>query len=130
MAVDEARDPPENPDDLLPEDAVLDLEDYLDMHAAIGQPIRYRILYRLVHVGEATPTELEREIDVTDSNLHYHLNELLDVGLVEKRASTERGSDGTTVYYRPTVFGNVTLTDGVDELIRGEGTFEELYRDE
>jgi ArsR family transcriptional regulator len=129
MAVDDAREPPDNPEDLLPENAVLDLEDYLDMHAAIGNPIRYRILYRLVHVGEASPKELGSEIEVTDSNLHYHLNELVDVGLVQKRAKTKRGADGLHVYYRPTVFGEVTLTEGVDELISGEREFGAMYRE-
>lgn len=30
-------------------------------------------------------------------------------------------------YYRATVFGEVTLTEGVDELIRGEWAFESRY---
>ena len=118
---------PEDPEELLPEESVLTLDEYLAMHAAIGHRTRYEILYRLVHGGEMSPKELENAIEIDDSTLHYHLNELLDVGLIEKRQRTERGQDGLYTYYRATVFGEVTLTDGVDELIRGEAAFESMY---
>ena len=118
---------PKDPEDLLPADSVLTLDEYLAMHAAVGHRTRYEILYRLVHGGEMSPTELEAAIDVDDSPLHYHLNELVDVGLVEKRKRTERGQDGFSTYYRATVFGEVTLTEGVDELIRGEQEFGAMY---
>ena len=120
-------DLPEDPEDLLPEDSVLTLDEYLDMHAAVGHRTRYEILYRLVHGGDTSPTQLEAAIGIDDSTLHYHLNELVDVGLIERRQQTERGQDGFSTYYRATVFGEVTLTAGVDELIRGEREFEDLY---
>ena len=113
------------PDD--PEDSVLSLDEYLDMHAAVGPRTRYEICYRLVHGGEMSPTELEEAIPIDDSTLHYHLNKLVDVGLVQKRQRTEREQDGLYTYYRAIVFGEVTLTEGVDELIRGEQAFEEMY---
>ena len=118
---------PDDPDDLLPEDSVLDLDEYLEMHAAVGHRTRYEVLYRLVHGGEMSPKELEEAISIDDSTLHYHLNRLVDVGLIEKRQRTERGQEGLYTYYRATVFGEVTLTDGVDELIRGEQAFEDMY---
>ncbi|SFK65850.1 DNA-binding transcriptional regulator, ArsR family [Halogranum rubrum] len=118
---------PEDPADLLPEDSVLTLDEYLAMHAAVGHRTRYEILYRLVHGGEMSPKELEAALDIDDSTLHYHLNKLVEVGLVEKRQQTERGQDGLYTYYRATIFGEVTLTEGVDELIRGEQDFEALY---
>ncbi len=118
---------PEDPEDLLPENSVLSLDEYLAMHAAIGHRTRYEILYRLVHSGDMSPKELEAAIDIDDSTLHYHLNKLVDVGLVEKRQHTDRGQDGLHTYYRATVFGKVTLTRGVDELIRGEKEFEAMY---
>ncbi|MFA9416398.1 ArsR family transcriptional regulator [Haloterrigena sp. H1] len=118
---------PEDPEDLLPEDSILSLDEYLEMHAAVGHRTRYEILYRLVHSGEMSPKELEEVINVDDSTLHYHLNKLVDVGLIEKRQRTERGQDGLYTYYRATVFGEVTLSEGVDELIRGEQEFEEMY---
>jgi DNA-binding transcriptional ArsR family regulator len=118
---------PEDPEELLPEDSVLTLDEYLDMHAAVGNRTRYEVLYRLVHGGELSPTELVDALDIDDSTLHYHLNELVDAGLVEKRQRTDRGQDGLYTYYRATVFGEVTLTEGVDELIRGEEAFDEMY---
>lgn len=118
---------PVDPAELLPEDSILRLEEYLDMHAAVGHRTRYEILYRLVHSGEMSPTELEEAIEIDDSTLHYHLKKLVDVGLIEKRQRTEREQDGFSTYYRATVFGEVTLTDGVDELIRGEQEFESMY---
>jgi DNA-binding transcriptional ArsR family regulator len=120
-------DVPEDPADLLPEESVLSLDEYLAMHAAVGHRTRYEILYRLVHGGEMSPKELEAVLEIDDSTLHYHLNRLVDVGLVEKRQRTERGQDGLYTYYRATVFGEVTLTDGVDELICGEQAFKEMY---
>jgi DNA-binding transcriptional ArsR family regulator len=131
MATDHTRtvsgDAPEDPEDLLPEESVLSLDEYLAMHAAVGHRTRYEILYRLVHSGEMSPTELDDALEIDDSTLHYHLNELVDVGLVEKRKRTERGQDGLYTYYRATVFGDVTLTDGVDALISGERAFEGMY---
>lgn len=118
---------PEDPEDLLPEESVLSLDEYLAMHAAVGHRTRYEILYRLVHKGDMSPKELEEAMGVDDSTLHYHLNKLVDVGLVEKRQRTERGQDGLYTYYRSTVFGEVTLTEGVDELIRGEQEFGSMY---
>jgi ArsR family transcriptional regulator, arsenate/arsenite/antimonite-responsive transcriptional repressor len=120
-------DVPEDPEDLLPEDSILTLDEYLAMHAAVGHRTRYEILYRLVHSGDMSPKELEEAIAIDDSTLHYHLNKLVDVGLVEKRQRTERGQDGLYTYYRATVFGKVTLTEGVEELIRGEQAFEAMY---
>jgi ArsR family transcriptional regulator len=131
MATDNTRtlsgELPADPADLLPEDSILSLDEYLDMHAAVGHRTRYEILYRLVHSGQMSPTELEDAIEIDDSTLHYHLKKLVDVGLIEKRQRTEREQDGFSTYYRATVFGEVTLTDGVDELIRGEQEFESMY---
>lgn len=120
-------DLPADPEELLPEDSVLTLEEYLDMHTAVGHRTRYEILYRLVHQGEMSPKELDETMEIDDSTLHYHLNKLVDVGLIEKRQRTNRGQDGLHTYYRATVFGNVTITEGVDELIRGEQEFEAMY---
>lgn len=120
-------DLPDDPEDLLPEESVLSLDEYLAMHAAVGHRTRYEILYRLVHSGEMSPTELEAAMEIDDSTLHYHLKELVEVGLIEKRQRTERGQDGLYTYYCATVYGEVTLTDGVDELIRGEQAFEGMY---
>ncbi|WP_254525340.1 winged helix-turn-helix domain-containing protein [Natrinema caseinilyticum] len=120
-------DVPDDPNELLPETSVLSLEEYLDMQAAIGNRTRFEIVYRLSHTGEMTPTELDAVMDVDDSTLHYHLNELRDVGLIEKRVRTERDSDGLYTYYRATVLGDVILEHGVEELLHRERDFLEAY---
>ncbi|MFB6150278.1 MAG: helix-turn-helix domain-containing protein [Haloarculaceae archaeon] len=122
-----ADDAPEDPDDLLPETSVLSLDEYLDMQAAVGNRTRFEILYRLSHADELAPAELDAVVDVDDSTLHYHLNELRDVGLVEKRVRTDRDSDGLSSYYRATILGDVILEHGVEELLRRERDFREAY---
>lgn len=109
--------------DLLPDDSVLYLNEYLTMHATVGHQTRYEILYRLIHGGVMSPKELEEAIDLDDNTLYYHLNKLVDVGLVEKRQRTERGQEGLYTYYRAAVFGDVTLTEGIDERIRDFSIF-------
>ena len=118
---------PEDPADLLPETSVLTLEEYLDMQAAVGDRVRFEIVYRLVHGGDASPTELSDQVAVDDSTLHYHLNELVDVGLVERRKRIEPDSRGLYTYYRATVLGEVILDHGVEELLRRESTFRSAY---
>ncbi|MWV39675.1 winged helix-turn-helix domain-containing protein [Natrialba sp. INN-245] len=120
-------DDPDDPDDLLPEESVLSLDDYLEMQAAVGDRTRFEIVYRLAHAGDMTPTELNEVIEIDDSTLHYHLNKLRDVGLVEKRVQTERDSDGLYAYYSATVLGEAILEHGVEELLRREWDFREAY---
>lgn len=131
MASDQTRTPgreaPEDPADFLPEDSVLTLDEYLDMYAAVGNRIQYEVCYRLVHGDSMSFGELEEAMDVPDSTLHYHLNRLIEVGLIQKRQRTERGDERVQTYYASTVFGRVTLTEGVDELIQGEQEFEGMY---
>lgn len=122
-----ADDAPDDPDDLLPETSVLSLDEYLDMQAAIGNRTRFEIVYRLSRTDEMSPTELDVAMDIDDSTLHYHLNELRDVGLVEKRVRTERNSDGLDTYYRVTILGDTILEHGVEALLRREWDFIEAY---
>lgn len=131
MATRDGRDDGERPDDpgdLLPDESVLSLSEYLDMQAAIGNPTRFEVVYRLAATGEASPTALDDRIDVDDSTLHYHLNELLDVGLIEKRRRETRDGDGPYTYYRATAMGEALLDHGVEELLRREWDFAEAYR--
>ncbi|OLZ41080.1 transcriptional regulator [Natrinema saccharevitans] len=116
-----------DPTDLLPERSVRSLEEYLEMQAAVGNRNRFEILYRLAHTDELTPTELDSMIDVDESTLHYHLGKLREVGLVEKRARSERDSDGLSTHYRATIPGEVILEHGVEELLRREWDFGDAY---
>lgn len=118
---------PENPEDLLPEDSVLTLEEYLAMQQSIGNRTRFEIVHRLVHGGDMSPTELVAAMDIDDSTLHYHLNYLRDVGLIEKRKRVEPTSDGFYTYYRATILAETILRYGLEELLRREWDFQRAY---
>jgi len=124
------RAPPEDPEDLLPERSVLSFEEYLDMQQAIGNPSRFRILYALKHRGDLSANELEDAVGIAANNLHYHLDELVDVGLVQNRKRKTPDSDGLYSYYRATGLGKAILEHGVEELMRTENEYRDAYSTE
>lgn len=113
-------DGPEDLDALLPEQSILTLETYLEMQRAIGNELRFRILHELVEAGPRSATALRDALDVESNTLHYHLDRLVDVGLVENRKRTEPDAEGMHSYYRATSLGEGLLTHGVRELMREE----------
>jgi len=115
------------PEPPLPEESGLTLEEYLAMQQAIGHPTRFRILRTLVVNDELSAAELTSAVDVEPHNIHYHLDELVDVGLVDKRERRTADSQGFYTYYRPTAMGRGILTHGVEELMRREREFNDAY---
>ena len=115
------------PDPPLPEDSGLTLEEYLAMQQAIGHPTRFRTLRTLVTNDELSATDLRAAVDVASHNFHYHLDELVDVGLVDKRQRRTADSQGFYTYYRPTAMGRGILKHGVEELMRREREFTDAY---
>ncbi len=111
----------------LPENSVLDLEDYLAMQRAIGEQSRYRILAELLRDGERSAIELADALDVKSNSLHYHLDELVDVGLVANRKHKKRSADGLYSYYVATSLGKAVMKHGIGELIREEGDIATRY---
>jgi len=59
--------------------------------------------------------------------LLYHLDELVDVGLVENRKRKDPDSDGLYSYYPATSLGEGILEHGVRELMRREWDALEEY---
>jgi len=114
-------------DPILPEHSLLSVEQYLDMQRAIGNETRFRILNHLVESGSKSAAELREALDVESNTLHYHLDELVDVGLVENRKRKEPNSQGLYSYYRATSLGEGVLTHGVRELMREEWELLETY---
>ena len=104
----------------LPEESVLTLEEYLAMQRAVGEPTRYRILAELLREGELSASELAEALEVPSNRLHYHLDELADVGLVHNRKRKERAADGLYSYYEATALGEAVMTNGVAALIAEE----------
>ena len=115
--------------DLLPEDSVLTLEEYLDMQRAIGNETRFRILHVLKERGDMSASDLAETLDLEANNLHYHLDKLVDVGLVQNRKRKTADRDGLFSYYRATALGEGILEHGVEELMRREHDFLERYGD-
>lgn len=76
-------------DELLPERSILSLEEYLAMQRSIGNETRFRVLNALVEVGSQSASELRDRLEIESNVLHYHLDELVDVGLVENRKRKE-----------------------------------------
>lgn len=115
------------PQDPLPEDSVLSLAEYLDMQRAIGNETRFRILRTLIHNGDLSAKELEGALDLRANNLHYHLDQLVDVGLVQNRKRKEPNKEGLYSYYRASALGEGILEHGVEKLMRREHEFREQY---
>jgi ArsR family transcriptional regulator, arsenate/arsenite/antimonite-responsive transcriptional repressor len=110
----------QTPTDLFSEKSVLSLDEYHAMQTAISEQTRFDIVYELVYTNEMSPTQLGEVLDIKDCTLHYHLDELLDVGFIEKHTRLERDSRGLNTYYRATVLGEVILEHGAKELLRRE----------
>ena len=108
-------------------DSWLTLEEYLAMQQAIGPPTRFRILRTLVANDELSGADLKAAVDVESHNFHYHLGELVDVGLVDKRHRRTADSQGLYTYYRPTAMGRGILEHGVEEFMRPEREFNDAY---
>lgn len=117
----------EPPEPLLPEQSVLTLEEYLAMQRAIGNEVRFQILRTLKHNGDLSANELKNTLDIEGNTLHYHLDELIDVGLVQNRKRKEADERGLYSYYRATALGEGILEHGVEELIRREHEFLDQY---
>jgi protein-tyrosine-phosphatase len=62
---------------------VADLERRARMHAALGEPVRLRIVDQLV-LGDASPGELGRLVELPTNLLAHHLNVLDDAGLIHR----------------------------------------------
>lgn len=115
------------PEPPLPEESGLTLEEYLAMQQAIGHPTRFRILRTLVANDELSASDLKTAVDVEPHNFHYHLDELVNVGLIDKRQRRTADSQGFYTYYRPTAMGRGILEYGVEELMRREREFNDAY---
>ena len=116
---------------LLSETSTVGLESYLSMHRALGNQTRYEILWLLVQEGELSLDAIQRELAIDNEEpVVDHIETLCDVFLIERWEYAERGATETSTTYRPTVFGRVALTDGINELIRSERDFEEMYDSE
>jgi predicted ArsR family transcriptional regulator len=115
------------PEQILPNPSLLDLQDYLDMQSALGNETRFRILYTLKHDGNMSAKDLRTRLGVAGNTLHYHLDELVNAGLVENRMRNEPEENGVYSYYRASAMGEALLKEGIEELIRRDWESLERY---
>ncbi|WP_254763005.1 winged helix-turn-helix domain-containing protein [Natrinema marinum] len=119
--------PSQRSDSVLPEHSILSLEESLAMQRSIGNETRFRVLNALVEDDAQSASELRDGLGLESNVLHYHLDELVDVGLVENRKRKEPDSDGLYSYYRSTSLGEGILEHGVRDLMRREWDALEEY---
>jgi ArsR family transcriptional regulator len=94
-----------------------------------GNENRFRILTQLVDEGSHSVKALREALEMESNTLHYHLDALVDVGLVENRKRNEPTSSGLHSYYRATSVGEGILEHGVRELMREEWDLLDAYGD-
>ncbi|GGL67212.1 ArsR/SmtB family transcription factor [Halocalculus aciditolerans] len=108
----------DNPEDALPDPSVLSLDEYLSMQRSLGNRTRYEIVYYLRHDGPQTATDLGDLLGEPSSTIHYHLERLTDVGLVEERLRTT--PDDTERYYGVTILATSLLSEGLETVLERE----------
>jgi DNA-binding transcriptional ArsR family regulator len=107
------------PDEPLDDDSVLTREDYLDMQAQLSNETRFRILRVLAANDEVGATALREALELPSNTFHYHLDSLVDAGLVRRLADKDP-EDGRRVSYELSALGEVVLEHGVLDLMRRE----------
>lgn len=82
----------------------------------LHQPLRTQLAAYLAGAGEATFSDLKRQLDVSDGNLDAHLKKLLAAGYVEVRK--ESGEGRPQSYFSLTPAGRQALVAYIDTLRR------------
>ncbi|MEC7519298.1 MAG: metalloregulator ArsR/SmtB family transcription factor [Myxococcota bacterium] len=70
------------------------MRELVDIHKALADETRIRILSLLMELGELCVCDVETGLDITQSRASRHMTQLRQAGLVEDRR------DGQWVYYR------------------------------
>ena len=93
------------------------------MQRAISDETRFRILRLLCHTGELSATELADTLDLRGNKLHYHLDELVETGLVRKRNESTADADGLYTSYTASSIGDGILDHGISEVMARDSEF-------
>lgn len=118
---------PDRPDVPSATGSGLTLDEYLSMREAVEHPTCRRILRTLVDDGESSVAMLEVAVDVTARDFRRHLDELVDVGLVDERRGWTSERRDVHAYARPTATGTAILDGGIEKLLRREREFDDAY---
>ncbi|WP_134672232.1 winged helix-turn-helix domain-containing protein [Halorussus marinus] len=129
---DSSSAPRPNPDDEAGADAIaavtaglfdghnlLGLEEYLELFEEIAERNRFAILYALSDEGKMSATELGEALGRSENGLHYHLDRLVNAGLVENRKQSKPDAEGLYSYYELSGLG-ADLIDAATGFIQQE----------
>lgn len=107
------------PDDLITEDSLLSLADYLDLLSEVSTEPRFRILFYLTQVEEDNASSIADELEMDPGTLSYHLERLTEDGLTRNWQRTSRDDDGNYSYYTITGLGE-RITSRVADLVEAD----------
>lgn len=90
-----------------------------ELDTILHQPVRTRIAAFLVARGEATFSELKRELEMTDGNLDAHLKKLIAAHYLKARKqSGARGGGRAQTLYSLTAQGEAAFEQYLEALKR------------
>ncbi|AKH98717.1 winged helix-turn-helix domain-containing protein [Halanaeroarchaeum sulfurireducens] len=98
---------------------LLGLEEYLELFEEIAERNRFAVLFVLSSEEKMSATELGEALGRSENGLHYHLNRLVNAGLIENRKQAKPDAEGLYSYYELTGLG-ADLTDAVTTFIQEE----------
>ena len=99
--------------------SLLGLEEYLELFEEIAERNRFAVLYALRDEGKMSAKELGETLGRSENGLHYHLDRLVDAGLVENRKQSRPDTEGLYSYYELTGLG-ADLIDAATGFIQQE----------
>ena len=105
---------------------LLGLKEYLELFEEIAERNRFAILYALRTEGKMSAKELGEALGRSENGLHYHLDRLVNAGLVENRKQTTPDTEGLYSYYALTGLG-ADLIDAATAFIQQEKHTLEQY---
>ena len=98
---------------------LLGLDEYLELFEEVAERNRFAVLYALRDEEKMSATELGEALGRSENGLHYHLDRLVDAGLVENRKQARPDAEGLYSYYKLTGLG-ADLIDAATGFIQQE----------
>ncbi len=100
-----------------------ELQSLLELHKALADETRVRMLVVLQALGELCVCDLEAGLDVTQSRASRHMSVLRHAGLVDDRR------DGQWVYYRIAAEPSPSVARALAALTEDAGQLDDLKAD-
>ena len=88
-----------------------------ELDTTLHQPVRTRLVAFLMARGEATFTELKKELGVTDGNLDAHIKKLIAANYLRSQ-KTDSKTQRTQTFYKLTAKGKSAFDEYLETLKR------------